>query len=338
MKNFRFNYIITIHNKENLIRRVLQGLLECAKENSFIYPVLDGCTDNTEKIVDEVIAENPRIPIIKVYTSNVHELKTINAGLRAAKQDEKGCNIILQDDVIIQEPDLENIVYKIYEYFGYTNVGYLAFRHGVNIYLKDRPEISEIFRRKDQVIEERDLIESAYGMGMSPFPLPAYQAVERMAVVGSPQSWSCDIVNKMGLLDERQSPVGWACHDISLRCLEAGRHNYVFALKVSSEVEWGGTRTSPNLELGRIFYRNQRYLYQKHKKFLEKFQKSKEYRRLKLAKPFTIPGISVSKAEIDRAKKQYYFFRGKAIKPWVRFIAKYIKCPLKKLLIHLRLY
>ncbi len=48
----RFNYIVTIHNKEDLIEQVVNGILIAAGENSHIYLVLDGCTDGTEAVID----------------------------------------------------------------------------------------------------------------------------------------------------------------------------------------------------------------------------------------------------------------------------------------------
>lgn len=338
MKNFRFNYIITIHNKQDLIRQVLEGLLLCCKENSCIYPVLDGCTDNTEKIIDEIITEHPDSPIVKLYAPDVYELKTINIGLRAAPQGQKGCNIILQDDVVIREPDLENIVFKIYEHFGYEKIGYLSFRHGVNIYLKDRPEISEIFRHRSQIIEERDLIESAYGTGMSPIPLPPHNFVERMVSVGSPQCISCDVVNKVGIMDENLAPDSYSCHDLSLRCLEVGRKNLVFGLNFASEIQWGGTRNNVDPGRAKFMLRNQGYLYKKHKVFLEKFCKSSEFYRLKITTPFEIPGISVNWNEKRDAIKQYYYRRKKTVGLRIHLISKFIKLPLKWILIRLRLY
>ena len=119
MKNFRFNYIITIHNKENLIEKVLKSVISCCRENSYIYPVLDGCTDNTESIINSIIADNRQIPIKKIYTPDVHEILSINAALKVASQDEKGCNIILQDDVILEDQELEKKVFTIYDYLGY---------------------------------------------------------------------------------------------------------------------------------------------------------------------------------------------------------------------------
>ena len=46
----KFNYIITIHNKEDMIEQVMMCVLMCCRDNSHIYPVLDGCTDRTEDI------------------------------------------------------------------------------------------------------------------------------------------------------------------------------------------------------------------------------------------------------------------------------------------------
>jgi glycosyltransferase involved in cell wall biosynthesis len=344
MKNFRFNYIITIHNKQDLIRLVLEALLKCAKENSYIYPVLDGCTDNTEKVIDEVIKENPNVPIVKLYAPDVHELKTINVGLRAASQAEKGCNIILQDDVIIEEPDLEEIVYKIYEHFGYEKVGYIGFRHGVNVFLKDHPEISEILRKKEPIMEERDLVESAYGMGMSAVVLPPNHLIERMVSVGSPQCVSTDIIRKLGVMDESLAPHSYSCHDMSLRCLEAGLRNYVFALKIKSDIKWGGTRSAPPEKATEVYNsnvaiieRNKHYMYKKHFSFLEKFCKSQKYYHVKTARPFVIPGIPVSSEEGRAVIERYFKLRAELYSGTIKIISQ-LKIPLKWILVRFRLY
>ena len=290
--------------------------------------------------IDEIIQKNPQTPIIKVYAPDVHELKSINAGLRAASQSEKGCNIILQDDVVIKDHDLEDLVYKIYDYLGYFKIGYLGFRHGVNVYLKDRPEISEYFRNREQLIEERNIIESAYGTGMTPVPLAPHKMIERMVAVGSPQCLSCEVVNKIGVMDEQMAPVSWSCHDISLRCLEAGLHNYVFALNFQSELDWGTThvQSTATPKHGQVYLRNRRYLHQKYKAFLEQFRQSKEYCRLKLSRSFLVPGIPMSTEEKQKAVQQYCINRKKQLGFVVHFISKYVKLPLKWILTRLRLY
>ncbi|MGN6195289.1 MAG: hypothetical protein ACTHOB_10145, partial [Ginsengibacter sp.] len=77
-----FNYIITIHNKEDLIEDVLNSVIKCCNANSFIYPVLDGCTDKSEEIVDQIIRENRNISINKIKVNDVHEIMSINEALK----------------------------------------------------------------------------------------------------------------------------------------------------------------------------------------------------------------------------------------------------------------
>ena len=110
-----FNYIITIHNKESLIEKVLDSVVKCSHENSFIYPVFDGCTDKSEEIVDDFIAKHSSVNIIKLFANDVHEILSINIGLRAANQLSDGYNIILQDDVILMDYDLEAKIHRLYE-------------------------------------------------------------------------------------------------------------------------------------------------------------------------------------------------------------------------------
>ena len=48
------HYIITIHNKQDLIRNVLDGIVNSTKDSDYkvnIVCVLDGCTDNSESII-----------------------------------------------------------------------------------------------------------------------------------------------------------------------------------------------------------------------------------------------------------------------------------------------
>ncbi len=328
MKDFRFNYIITIHNKQDLIAEVLQGVLLAWREGSEIYPVLDGCSDNTEKIIDEIALKNPHVPITKLYAPDVHEIRSINIALKSVPQDRRGCNIILQDDVVLKEPELESIVKKIYDFVGYEKLGCLVFRHGVNMYLNE----------ETQTVEERDLIESAYGTGMSAYPLKPGQLVERMVGVRSPECISCEVVNKVGIMDEELAPYTYDNHDISLRCLQAGFKNYVFALPFVSEIKWGGTRTNPHPEYSRVLNRNKHYLYKKHYEFLNEFANSLEYSRLKRVKPVYVPSLQISEKDEKKQLVEYKQRRKAQVGLKNYFITKLIKEPGKKILISLGLY
>ncbi len=323
MRDFRFNYIITIHNKQDLIEQVLLGVIEAWREGSHIYPVLDGCNDNTESIIDNLAVKFPNVPITKITAPDVHEIKSINIALRQVPQNEKGVNIILQDDVVLQEPELEARIKSVYDRIGYSRIGNLVFRHGVNIYLDN---ISK-------TIEERDLIESVYGVGMCSYPLERGWLIERMVGVRSPECISCEVISKVGVMDEVLAPYTYDNHDMSLRCLQAGYHNYVFGLKFKSDIKWGGTRTNPHPEYSRVVERNKHYLYKKHKDFLDKFMLTREFRELKQVKAIDFGSVKDS-ADISLYNRHRKDMVGKKI----YYISKYFKDPLKKLLISLNLY
>jgi len=246
----RFNYIITIHNKENLIEQVMMCVLMCCRDNSHIYPVLDGCTDRTEEIVDNIIDTFSSVPITKIHTPDVHELLSINAGLRAANQEGHGYNIVLQDDVLVADFMLEKKVTALYDWAG-PRLGYVSFRLGANF----TPDAAT----SNAVIPLTDYVENAYGHGLpdAKVLLPgdlAYRAVP----IKSPVCFPFELIRSVGILDDRLAPYGHDDTEYSIRCLEAGYRNAVFAIRFYSDLKWGGTRTTPHPKIREIQKRNMR--------------------------------------------------------------------------------
>jgi hypothetical protein len=252
-----FNYIVTIHDKEDLIERVLTGILLAAGANSRIYLVLDGCTDGTEAVIDHMLVDWVGLPVTKLYAPDVHEIRSLNIALRAAPQEGEGYNILLQDDVLLREREFEKKVTAVYRCFD-DNIGVLSFRHGVNVGLDSKAgEVVDI-----------DMIESVYGYGAADEPLLPGYAIRRMVCLRSPQCISFDTIRAIGLLNEKYAPCTYDDHDYGLRCLAAGRENLVYAVKTSSKVEWGGMRRSPQPGLVAVMKRNRRYVYEDHADFV----------------------------------------------------------------------
>lgn len=253
-----FNYIITIHNKEDLIEKVLMSVLLCCRDNSYVYPVLDGCTDQTEEIIDKIANYYDSIPIKKVYMPDVHEILSINAGLRAADQECDGYNIIIQDDVILADFAIQSKIERIYEYMNHK-IGMLSFRHGINL----------IIDKINKTIVETDLTESCFGHGVSDKePLLPGRLTKRMVVVRSPECISSRVVREVGVMEEELAPYTYDNHDYSLRCLKAGCTNVVFSLKFYSGINWGGMRKNRDPQMSLIMKRNRRYIYEKYKDFI----------------------------------------------------------------------
>ncbi|MBU4445919.1 glycosyltransferase family 2 protein [bacterium] len=257
----RFNYIITIHNKEDLIEEVLKCVLMCCRDNSHVYPVLDGCTDNTEKIVDGIIKRFSGVPITKIHTPDVHELLSINAGLRAANQEGDGFNIVLQDDVLLADFFLEKKVTALYEWSG-PQLGYVSFRIGAN-FTKDAARI-------DEAVPYTDYIENVYGHGLiqAESLMPGYLAY-RTVPIKSPVCIPFKLIQEVGMFEERLAPYGHDDPEYAIRLIKAGYRNAVFALCFYSDVRWGGTRVKPHPQLGNIVQRNMKRIREWHGPDLE---------------------------------------------------------------------
>lgn len=246
-KSTSFNYIITIHNKEKLIRDVMLGVINSAGKNSSIYPVLDGCTDLSEYIIDDLIKTYPAVKIIKLYADDVHELKSINIGLNHSSQIGVGYNIILQDDVILADSDLEMKCIHLYRTF--PELGMLSFRHGGNL---SREQIYLDY----VLIPYDDFIQSQWGH--FPYNKPILKTgyfTFKEIVIKSPICIPFKIIRELGNPDEIYAP--WDDIAYSYSVSAAGYRNGILAIKYYSEVDWGTTRTkNQKLDPGVVMYRN----------------------------------------------------------------------------------
>lgn len=246
--NPRFNYIITIHNKEDMIEDVISAVLMCCRDNSYIYTVLDGCTDKTEEIIDGIIAKNSGVPIIKVFAPDVHELLSINIGLKEADQNGEGYNIVLQDDVVIAEFRFEEKVIEVYKWAG-KDLGYLSFRLGAD-FKKDA------YLSKESVPMEA-YVENAYGHGLSGAkPLMPGEFIYKQIAIKSPVCFPFYLIRDIGVLDEKLAPYGNDDLEYAVRCHKAGYKNGVLALRFYSDVKWGTTRLKPHPKMAAIHQRN----------------------------------------------------------------------------------
>lgn len=267
-------YIITIHNREDLIEQVLQGILKSHdySQPGEIVAVIDGCTDGTEAVIDEVNKRALRMSITKLYASNVHEIAALNHALTYIRTD---CNpdpndliFMLQDDVILEEEDINRKLENLYK--DITDLGYVSFRMGVNtIFYNDE-------------LCDYDVIESEYGhwkqlewthVGGKPITFLRHNEILfRGIVVRSPAACIWKHFASHGVFDAALCPYNYDCFDFSIRMLQAGYRNAVVGYKFRSDVDWGGMRKNKDNEVNKkaeqIFNRNLNYLIEKHKRFL----------------------------------------------------------------------
>ncbi len=224
-----FNYIVTIHNSADHLRKVLTALAAVKSAGSEVYCVLDGCTDESAAIVDDFSFSTMTLP-------NVRETTSITRALRATPQLPNSYNVILQDDVILHDDKFEEHILEIYKRF--PDIGVLSLRHGANF----EPDVLT----NGKHVSERDVIQSAYQPYLKADILPENHITFRQVVYKSPIVISSEVVNKLGGYDERFAPIAHDDTEYCVRAFMAGYRNAVVALDVEQPIEWGGTRRHPN--------------------------------------------------------------------------------------------
>lgn len=243
------------------------GVASCCSSESTIYTVLDGCTDNSEGIVDEFI-NNHSIKVVKLKTPDVHEIKSINEALKHINE---GYTICLQDDVILQEPDLEEKIISLYEQEG-PNLGVVSFCRAAN--LKATPLLKQ-FRQSFLIplVMQSDSVRAPQDPAPGGDKVNYYKLVYRMVAIKSPVCIPERVFKSIGLLDEQLSPYSYDDHEYCVRSLKAGFRNALYPLKFLSNLEWGGTRIDEKFseDCQPIHIRNRRYIWQKHGAFIRKY-------------------------------------------------------------------
>ena len=93
--------ILTVHNKGWLLEKVIEGVIQNTQNSYELIIVLDGCTDDSEKVVwDTLLGTSVEWKLL--YAPDVFETQANNRGIKVAKGDKI---IIIQDDMIVTEKD-----------------------------------------------------------------------------------------------------------------------------------------------------------------------------------------------------------------------------------------
>jgi glycosyltransferase involved in cell wall biosynthesis len=230
----KIDYIVTIHNSGDILPRVLQGIINAKQNPGAILCMVDGCTDNCGAIVTGFAHEYSGYDIRRIDLPNVYEIRAINAGLAEIAAAEIPDYIVtVQDDVILQEPNLETIIPKLY--YQFPRLGYLTFRAAMNLEtITESPWLKEI-----------DVVES------EPHFIRAPGAHTRMSVgclvlrMAACKSAACIpgwLFNHIGFIPEWLYPAG--CDDFyySLSALTLDCYNGAYAAPLETRLEWGGVR------------------------------------------------------------------------------------------------
>ena len=108
--------ILTVHNKEKTISRILNNLVDSLSKNTQkIIIILDGCTDNTHLLVTRFIEnKNSKLDYKLIFTDDIWETKANNVGLRMVQT--KYATIV-QDDMLIMQKNWDATLLNYFKKF-----------------------------------------------------------------------------------------------------------------------------------------------------------------------------------------------------------------------------
>ncbi len=261
IKNKIINMIsinLTIHNKAFLLNRVLDGI-----KNNTINPyeliiVLDGCSDESESIVDKFIYSNSSIKTKKLYAPNVFETKANNI---AAKNSEGDYIIIVQDDMIVKEYGWNLRMLKPIEAF--DDVFAVTSRTAHNWILNyDSKDLNSFeFHGNDwaDILIHTDHADRK-NIDRQTFAI-------RESVNRGPLLLKHSIFKELNYFNEDFSPQDMDDHDLCYRALKKGYKSGCYWIDFESQDEWGGTRENNKTKKWMLMsnFKNSKILLSRHR-------------------------------------------------------------------------
>jgi glycosyltransferase involved in cell wall biosynthesis len=243
----KISCLLTIHNKDFLIGRVVNSLINNLSENTNqLIVVFDGCTDNSESIVKETLKPLKNKKIDYVYTDNVFETKANNAGLKLVDND---FVVMLQDDMVINEKNFELRMLEPFLKFNdvFAVTSFVAHN---NIYNETTKEINYIDMAFKKNSNRNIFYAREYGNR-------------------GPLMYDYRDVVKLNFLDEYFSPQNYDDMDISMRAFkELNKISGLYWVDYISDLSWGTSRRNPNPILNNIHIINAAKILEKHKDLL----------------------------------------------------------------------
>lgn len=263
--------ILNVHNKEWLIQKVVEGIRAHTVGGYELIVVLDGCTDQSEKVVCENTEGMENLEILK--TPDIFETKANNAGARLARGD---YITFFQDDMVIHEPGWNLRMQRPFDTFGdvfavtaKTAHNWTFNRHSRHLGMKQDLDdcwcdICKVSDPADRDNTPRDIFAVRASVNRGPLMIAAHD------------------LRRMNYFDERYAPLDMDEHDLMYRMRkEIKKVCGCYWVDFESRVEWGGTRISGATApfMLRANHKNMKIFYERHKA-LVKTKFPNENRRL----------------------------------------------------------
>ena len=250
--------ILTVHNKEWLISKVISAIYKHTIGPFELIVVLDGCTDKSKQEVFKYI--NPSNTLV-LETPDVFETKANNVGLKAAKGD---CSIIIQDDMIINETGWDSRMRKPFQF---DDVFAVTARTAHNwIFNPNTKDLNLDYNPNDHWSDILIHTDHAHKGNISRDTFAIRSSVNR-----GPLILDNSVIRELGYLDETYSPQDMDDHDLCYRAYsKLGKVCGCYWIDFISNDSWGGTRIngSPAPWLLEANQKNTKIFYNRYKELI----------------------------------------------------------------------
>lgn len=250
----KISIVLTIHNKDWLVTKVLESIKNNTKNLFELIIVLDGCTDKSEEVVNSFIKKNLNITIKIIYTNDVFETKANNAGMKISQSD---YIIIMQDDMVINEIDWDVRLMK--PILNFNDVFAVTARSAHdNIWTGCQKKYEDRIYSNEQLIDHINFADKQ-NLDRETFGI-------RDSINRGPICFRHDILKELNYLDEIYSPYTWDDHDLSYRAFkEKGMLVGSYWIDYISDLNWGTTRNKNHNIFNIAIQKNQDIIFERHK-------------------------------------------------------------------------
>ena len=101
-----------------------------------------------------------------------------------------------------------------------------------------------------------EMVESAYGVGVTPYMLMPGEFAYRTVPLKSPVCLPCAVVRKVGIMRPEFAPHSYDDADLACRAVAAGYYNGVFGIRWYSDMRWGRSRQNSDASIDAAHTKN----------------------------------------------------------------------------------
>lgn len=245
--------ILTVHNKDWMIEKVLHSIYNHTVEDYELIVVLDGCSDSSEEIVNRTLNERTKV----LYADDVFETKANNIGLKQA-QGEKV--IIVQDDMIINHPGWNKVLARPFIFNDVFAVTAKTAHNWVT-----NPSSEDLISDHDQHYTWSRAVVDVDHANINNIDRETFAI--RSCVNRGPLMIDHSMLESLNYLDELYSPQQMDDHDLCMRAFKqfGSVCGYYFIDFISDE-SWGSTRQNGDAPqwLYKADHKNKKLFYNRH--------------------------------------------------------------------------